>query len=200
PFMLMIVLVPWTHRGVPFRVEPGDVLEVRRDGRWQILNVHEFPLVVANALNIGFYANADDDKPVLQLPLSRVYSCELGTRVKAPVIAEYFRLRLEKAGYAVKPRQGRPTMHENWVAQRGAGSEDAAVLLRQAMDVGWIQGKDDLSELLAQLEQGRDYGVQDAAFEHIAGMLRVSFRDEYVTCEPHQMIEHLRKLIAALPS
>jgi hypothetical protein len=120
PFMLMLVLVPWTYRGVPFRVEPGDILEVRRDGKWQILNEHEFPHVVANAINIDFYANANDVKPALSLPLSRVYSCELGTRVKARVIAEYFRLRLERLGYSVKAREGRSSTAENWVAQRAA--------------------------------------------------------------------------------
>jgi hypothetical protein len=120
PLMLMVVLVPWTHRGVPFRVEPGDLVEVRRDGKWQMLNVRDFPRVVANALNISFYADDESEEPVLQLPLSRVYSAELGTRVKAPVIAGYFRLRLEKEGYSVKPREGRPTTHESWVAQRPA--------------------------------------------------------------------------------
>jgi len=120
PFMLMIVLMPWTHRGVPFRVEPGDVLEARRDGKWQILNEHEFPQVVANAINIDFYTDASDEKPTASLPLSRVYSCELGTRVKGQVIAEYFRLRLEKLGYTVKPRDGARSMLENWVAMRDA--------------------------------------------------------------------------------
>jgi hypothetical protein len=77
--------------------------------------------------------------------------------------------------------------------------KEAAALLQRAMEVGWIQDKTDLSQLLDHLKKGRDYGVEDAAFEHIAGMLRVSFRDEHVTCEPHQMIEHLRNLIAAQP-
>jgi hypothetical protein len=121
PIMLMVVLVPWMHRGLPFRVEPRDMLEVRCDGKWQLLNEREFPHVVANALNINFYADAADDAPTLSLPLSRVYSCELGTRVKAAVIAEYFRLRLEQLGYSVKPREGRSSMVENWVAQHEAG-------------------------------------------------------------------------------
>jgi hypothetical protein len=120
PFMLMMVLVPWTYRGVPFRVEPGDILEVRRDGKWQILSEHEFRKAVADAITIDFYADAADKTPALSLPLSRVYSCELGTRVKARVIAGYFRLRLEKSGYAVKPREGRSSTAESWVAQRDA--------------------------------------------------------------------------------
>lgn len=118
PFMLMMVLVPWTYRGVPFRIEPGDILEVRRDGKWQILDEHEFSQVVADAITIDFYADAGDKTPALSLPLSRVYSCELRTRVKARVIAGYFRLRLEKRGYALKPREGRSSMAESWVALR----------------------------------------------------------------------------------
>lgn len=89
--------------------------------------------------------------------------------------------------------------HDHPALQQLPGLEEAVALLQQAIDVGWLPGNESLSELLTHLKQGRDYGVQDTAFEYIAGMLRVSFRDEYATCEPHQMIKHLRTRIAVMP-
>lgn len=126
PLMLFFVLVPWIFRGIPFRVEPGDFVEVRRDGKWQLLNEHEFSAVVADAINIGFYENESDAAPTVNLPMSRVYSSELGTRVKGSVIAEYFRLRLEKAGYSVQPRKGTASMRESWTARNAASTSALA--------------------------------------------------------------------------
>jgi hypothetical protein len=89
--------------------------------------------------------------------------------------------------------------HDHPALQLLPGLEDAVALLQQAIDVGWLADKEDLSELLTHLKQGHDYGVQDAMLEHIGGMLHVSFRDEHAICEPHQMIKHLRTLIASTP-
>ncbi|WP_147263384.1 hypothetical protein [Roseimicrobium gellanilyticum] len=90
--------------------------------------------------------------------------------------------------------------HDHPALQQLPGLEDAAGLLQQAIDVGWFSDKEDLSELLTHLEQGNDYGVQESMFEYIAGMLHVSFHDQYAICEPHQMIKHLRGLIASMPA
>ena len=74
--------------------------------------------MVAKATTIDFHEDTAKEKPSLSLPLSRVYSCELGTRVRAAVIADYVRLLLEKLGHTVMPREGRVSLAENWVAQR----------------------------------------------------------------------------------
>jgi len=68
---------------------------------------------------------------------------------------------------------------------------EAIRLLCLAVEAGWVQDKADIGELAAHLVSGRDWSVQDASFDLIAGRLRVTFRDERVTCDVQPFVKHL---------
>lgn len=76
--------------------------------------------------------------------------------------------------------------------------EHALALLGRAVEVGWIQDKADLSDLIGHLEQGNDWGVQEAMFEIIDGKLCASFLDDEVRCELAAFLAHLRRWYAAV--
>lgn len=120
---VFLALVPWMFRGMPFRVEPGGLVEVRRDGRWQLLHAEEFPVVVADGINVEF-RESRNGAAVIRLPQGRVYCAELGTPVKETVIATFFKEWLEKRGFTIEPWEPGASMHRKWVARRtGSGGE-----------------------------------------------------------------------------
>ncbi len=60
--------------------------------------------------------------------------------------------------------------------------------------MGWLD-PDTLRDVVGHLEAGRDYGVQELAFEHLGDELRVSFLDEAARCSPAAMRSELTRLI-----
>lgn len=69
----------------------------------------------------------------------------------------------------------------------------ALVLLCRAVEVGWIQDKADLGELIGHLAEGRDWGVQEAMYEIMDGKLCVSFLDDEVHCDLAAFLAYLRQ-------
>lgn len=66
-------------------------------------------------------------------------------------------------------------------------------LVVRGLEVSWLDS-DDLNELLANLERGDDYMVEELGLEFIGDRLRVSFLDEIYSCSPQDMIAQLQKL------
>lgn len=118
PLMLYFFLLPWKNAGLPFRVYSGNVVEVRDHGVWKPLDELRHPTVKADAFNIEFSGSDEGVTPV-KLPQCRVFSVDLGTRVDARVIAEFFRKRLEHQGYVIEDA-GLPDKRAAWVAHAPA--------------------------------------------------------------------------------
>lgn len=96
-------LLPLIYRGRPFAVSADGQLSVWLGGSWQPLRLADYRRISADGVTIQF-SEPTRGKPVLTLPQERVFSRTLGTRVNARVLADFFRQRLENAGFQVVPK------------------------------------------------------------------------------------------------
>lgn len=113
--MLWFTLVPLMHRGRRFRVEDG-TLSVEKDGGWQPVQPKDYPFADADGLNINL-RKTQSDQPEIVLPISRVYSRDIGTRVQTKVLVKYFREYFENQGFTVKSDSKEGMVETAWNAQ-----------------------------------------------------------------------------------
>jgi len=62
------------------------------------------------------------------------------------------------------------------------------------VDIGWID-EEQITEMVAEIRAGRDVGIEQIAFEHIDGGMRVSFLDDEVHTESTIVIQALASLL-----
>ncbi len=66
----------------------------------------------------------------------------------------------------------------------------------RGLEVGWLD-EQTLDELIDALDAGTDLGIEELAFDHLGGELRVSFLDEDARCSPGALRAALAALLGA---
>jgi len=93
-----------------------------------------------------------------------------------------------------------PSVYEILEASSPPSNDNVAYawsMLLRGVEVHWLSRRD-LRELLEQMKKGWDYGSEELMFEFIGGLLRVSFLDDEVRCDPTRFQHHLELAIERL--
>ena len=113
--MLWYHLLPWRLRGLRFRLEEGGA-SICRGAEWVTLDERDYSEIRATGFAIEFKKDANAPPDVV-LPQWRVYSRALDAPALDHLLAKYFRVRLEKLGFALTSEDG-ARLQRQWVARR----------------------------------------------------------------------------------
>ncbi len=103
--LLWFNLLPWMFRGAAFRISDDGQMSFWLGGQWQPLRPAHYRRVTADGISIEF-TDPINAQARVTLPQGRVFSMTLGTRVSDVVLADFFRRRLEKAGFKLLSQTG----------------------------------------------------------------------------------------------
>ncbi|PTY02931.1 hypothetical protein DB346_07925 [Verrucomicrobia bacterium LW23] len=118
--LFLATLIPFLCRGVPYRISAdapagkegeggAQLLEFWHRGKWLPLAPEHFGKIVADSEEIVFSeptVSTPDAVTEVGLPLGRVFSRKLGTRVKPGVLSRFFHKKLVASGYKIRFADG----------------------------------------------------------------------------------------------
>lgn len=116
--MIWFTLSPFLHRGRRYRVEEDGGIKVQDGSGWNPLELIEYKSVEADGVDVSFFKD-DQKSPTVTLPIGRVYSRDLGTRVETKVLVKFFRDQLEACGFAVEKLSADGMVETSLRATRG---------------------------------------------------------------------------------
>ena len=94
----LVNLLPWTFSGVPFRIGSDGQISIRQAGNWVPLQLAHFGAAAIDNLTIEL----TDPQPghvLIRLPRARVYSRQVGALVRPQLLGQFFREKLQAAGF-----------------------------------------------------------------------------------------------------
>jgi hypothetical protein len=74
------------------------------------------------------------------------------------------------------------------------GVGECWTLVVRGIEAGWLD-EETLGEVIQALDAGTDLGFQELSFDHLGGVLRVSFLDDEARCSPAAMRQALAALL-----